>query len=112
MVIEHVLYLDEPITLEYQKNDRTGKHAFLLPGCPLRICTGVDSVRRPVYRETCKFVLPIEHSTGKAGDHYVKGWDTSDQQRVKNASEIHTQNERSEKKPSDYLNSMDLEVDY
>jgi len=55
-------------------------------------------------------VLPIEHSTGKAGSHYVKGWDKDDQQRVKDAKEIHTKTDRSKEKPVDYLN-MDFEVD-
>jgi ferredoxin-type protein NapG len=102
--------MDEAITLEYQKNSRTGKHAFLLPVVHSDVCTGCGLCEKAcVTEKPAIFVLPIEYATGKAGDHYVKGWDEKDQQRVKNAKEIHTKNERSEKKASDYLN---MEVDY
>jgi ferredoxin-type protein NapG len=102
--------LDEAITLEYQKNDRTGKHAFLLPVVHDNACTGCGLCEKAcVTEKPAIFVLPLEYSKGRAGDHYVKGWDKTDQQRVKNAKEIHTKNERSEKKASDYLN---MEVDY
>ena len=97
--------LDEAITLEYQKNERTGKHAFLLPIVNSDICTGCGLCEIAcVTEEPAIFVLPIEYSTGKAGSHYVKGWDKKDQERIKDAKEIHTINERSEKEASDYLN--------
>ena len=102
--------LDVAITLEYQKNDRTGKHAFLLPVVNSDTCTGCGLCEIAcVTEEPAIFVLPVEHSTGKAGSHYVKGWDTKDQERVKDAKEIKTENERSEKEPADYLN---MEVEY
>jgi len=103
--------LDEAITLEYQKNDRTGKHAFLLPVVHSDACTGCGLCEKACITEKpAIFILPIEYSTGKAGDHYVKGWDEKDQLRVKNAKEIHTKNERSKEKPVDYLN-IGVEVD-
>jgi len=102
--------LDEAITLEYQKNERTGKHAFLLPIVNSNICTGCGLCEIAcVTEEPAIFVLPIEYSTGKAGSHYVKGWDKKDQERLKDAKEIKTINERSEKEPADYLN---MEVEY
>ena len=102
--------LDVAITLEYQKNERTGKHAFLLPIVNSDICTGCGLCEIAcVTEEPAIFVLPIEYSTGKAGSHYVKGWDKNDQERVKDAKEIKTINERSEKEPADYLN---MEVEY
>ena len=102
--------LDEAITLEYRKNERTGKHAFLLPIVNSDICTGCGLCEIAcVTEEPAIFVLPIEYSTGKAGSHYVKGWDTKDQERVKEAKEIKTKTERSEKEPADYLN---VEVEY
>jgi len=102
--------LDEAITLEYQKNDRTGKHAFLLPVVQSDICTGCGLCEQAcVTEKPAIFVLPIEHATGKAGDHYVKGWDEKDQERVKDAKAIHTKDERSEKEATDYLN---MEVEY
>jgi len=97
--------LDEAISLEYQKNDRTGKHAFLLPVVHSDVCTGCGLCEAAcVTEKPAIFVLPIEHSTGRAGSHYVKGWDKKDQERVKDAKAIHTKNARSEKEASDYLN--------
>jgi len=102
--------LDEAITLEYQKNERTGKHAFLLPVVHSDVCTGCGLCEKACITEKpAIFVLPREYATGKAGDHYVKGWDKKDQERVGNAKEIKTKNERSEKEAADYLN---MEVDY
>ncbi len=102
--------LDEAITLEYAKNERTGKHAFLLPIVQSDVCTGCGLCEIAcVTEEPAIFVLPIEYSTGKAGSHYVKGWDKKDQERVKDAKEIKTKNIRSEKEASDYLN---MEVEY
>ncbi len=104
--------LDEAITLEYQKNERTGKHAFLLPVVHSDVCTGCGLCEKACITEKpAIFVLPREHSMGKAGDHYVKGWDTKDQQRAgeRKLDEIETHNERSQQAPSDYLNR---EIEY
>jgi len=104
--------LDEAITLEYQKNERTGKHAFLLPVVHSDVCTGCGLCEKACITEKpAIFVLPREYSMGKAGDHYVKGWDEKDQQRAgdRKIDEIETHNERSEKAPSDYLNR---EIEY
>ncbi len=99
--------LDEALTLEYQKNARTGKHAFLLPVVHSDICTGCGLCEKAcVTEKPAIFVLPRKYSTGKVGDHYVKGWDIKDQQRVgdRKIDEIETHDERSKQKPSDYLN--------
>ena len=102
--------LDSAITIEYQKNDRTGKHAYLLPIVHDDICTGCGLCEKAcVTEKPAIFVLPNEVAKGKAGDHYVKGWDAKDQERVGDAKEIHTQTERSAKEASDYLN---MEVEY
>jgi len=95
----------EAITIEHQMNERTGKHAFLLPIVHSDVCTGCGLCEKAcVTEKPAIFVLPIEHSTGRAGNHYVKGWDEKDQERVKDAKAIHTKDERSEKEASDYLN--------
>ncbi len=104
--------LDEALTLDYQKNERTGKHAFLLPVVHSDICTGCGLCEKACITEKpAIFVLPREHSMGKAGDHYVKGWDKIDQQRVgdRKLNEIETHDERSKQAPSDYLNR---EIEY
>ncbi len=102
--------LDSAITIEYQKNDRTGKHAYLLPIVHDNACTGCGLCEQAcVTEKPAIFVLPNEVAKGKAGDHYVKGWDAKDQERVKDAKEIHTKTKRSEKEATDYLN---MEVEY
>ncbi len=104
--------LDEAISLEYQKNDRTGKHAFLLPEVHSDVCTGCGLCEKAcVTEKPAIFILPREYSTGRAGDHYVKGWDVKDQQRVgeRKMDEIETQDKRSSEAPVDYLNK---EIEY
>lgn len=102
--------MDKAITLEYQQNKRTGKHAFLLPIVHSDVCTGCGLCEKAcITEEPAIFILPVEQATGKAGDHYVKGWDKKDQERVKNAKPISTKTKRSDKKAADYLN---MEVEY
>jgi len=100
--------LDEAIKLEYNRNDRTGKHAFLEPVINPDVCTGCGLCEKAcVTEKPAIYVLPREVAQGKAGDHYVKGWDKKDQQRAgdRKAEDITTKNERSKKAPTDYLNS-------
>ena len=88
-------------------NKRTGKHAFLLPVVHSDYCTGCGLCEHAcVVEKAAIFVLPIEYAEGKVGTHYVKGWDSGDQQRVKNAKEIHTIDERSKQKAVDKLNNL------
>ena len=101
--------LDEAITLEYQKNDRTGKHAYLLPVVQDDACTGCGLCEQAcVTEEPAIFVLPNDIAKGKAGDHYVKGWDAKDQERVGDAHSETTTTDISKKDANDYLN-MELE---
>lgn len=102
--------LDIAITLEYQKNDRTGKHAFLLPVVQDSACTGCGLCEIAcVTEEPAIFVLPNNVAKGRAGDHYVKGWDKKDQERVGTAKSKTTTTELSKRDAEDYLN---LEVEY
>ena len=101
--------LDEAITLEYQKNERTGKHAFLLPIVHDDVCTGCGLCEMAcVTEKPAIFVLPNEVSKGKAGSHYVKGWDKEDEKRLIDAQAEETTTERSEKSSEDYLNAEEL----
>ncbi len=102
--------LDVAITLEYQKNDRTGKHAFLLPVVQDVACTGCGLCEQAcVTEEPAIFVLPNDIAKGKAGNHYVKGWDAKDQERVGEAKALETRTDLSKKDADDYLN---MEVEY
>lgn len=104
--------LGDAITIETQKNDRTGKHAFMLPIVHDDVCTGCGLCEKAcVTEKPAIFVLPMDVSKGVAGDHYVKGWDKKDQLRAgdRDLEQIETKTKLSEKPASDYLNT---EVEY
>jgi len=101
--------LDEAIVLEYAQNERTGKHAFLKPVVVPDVCTGCGMCEHACITEKASIiVLPREVAMGRAGDHYVKGWDTKDQERVKDAKAQTYKTEISKKSALDSLNSDDL----
>lgn len=79
--------LGEAINIVYEKNERTGKHAFLKPVVDSDICTGCGLCEKACITEKpAIFVLPREIALGKVGDHYIKGWDEADEQRVKDSN--------------------------
>ncbi len=99
--------LDEAITIEYEKNERTGKHAFLKPVVNAEVCTGCGICEHACVTEIPAIkVLPISIATGKVGDHYIKGWDKDDEQRLNNVnSDIEVDDDNSG--AIDYLNNTD-----
>ena len=104
--------LDEAIKLEYGRNERTGKHAFLMPVVDMDICTGCGLCEKAcVTEKPAIFIHPRELALGRPGAHYVKGWDKKDQQRVAERvdKDVTTHDKRSEKQAADYLNEG---VDY
>lgn len=61
--------LGEAIEIVYEKNERTGKHAFLKPVVNTDICTGCGLCEKAcVTEKPAIFVLPREVALGKAGD--------------------------------------------
>jgi ferredoxin-type protein NapG len=99
--------MGKALTIDMQMNKRTGKHAFLLPVVHSDYCTGCGLCEHAcVVEKAAIFVLPLEYAKGEVGTHYVKGWDSGDQQRVKKAKEIHTIDERSKRKAVDKLNDI------
>jgi ferredoxin-type protein NapG len=101
--------LGEAITIEMQRNDRTGKHTFMLPIVHDNVCTGCGLCEIAcVTEKPAIFILPNEVSKGIAGDHYVKGWDKNDEKRIENAEAEETTTELSNQSSSDYLNGGDL----
>lgn len=99
--------IDEAITIEYKKNERTGKHSFLTPKVHPDVCTGCGLCERACITEKASiFVLPRKLVTGYAGSHYIKGWDKNDEKRLINAKEIKTTTEISKRSPMDSLNDM------
>ena len=98
--------MDEAISLKYEKNERTGKHAFLKPIVNSDICTGCGLCERAcVTKEAAIIVLPREVALGKVGDHYIKGWDKEDEKRLENSKAIITKTELSKESAMDSLNS-------
>lgn len=99
--------LGEAITIEYEKNSRTGKHSFMKPVVHSDACTGCGLCERAcITQKASIFVLPREVAMGKAGNHYIKGWDKNDEKRLENATEINTTTEISKKSALDSLNDM------
>ncbi|NOQ31941.1 MAG: ferredoxin-type protein NapG [Helicobacteraceae bacterium] len=99
--------LGEAITIEYAKNERTGKHAFMKPVVQGDVCTGCGLCERACVTEKASiFVLPREVAQGKAGDYYIKGWDKNDEKRLENAKAIKTKTKLSEKSALDSLNDV------
>ncbi len=97
--------LGEAISVVYEKNERTGKHAFLKPIVHTDVCTGCGLCEKACVTEKAAiFVLPREVALGKAGDYYIKGWDKEDDKRVKDAHAIKTKTRLSEKNSLDSLN--------
>jgi ferredoxin-type protein NapG len=97
--------LGEAISVIYEKNERTGKHAFLKPVVHHNICTGCGLCEKAcVTEKPAIFVLPREVSEGRAGNYYIKGWDKDDEKRLEQAHEIKTQTRLSKESAIDSLN--------
>jgi len=100
--------LGEAIVLEYAKNKRTGKHALLTPVVKNDICTGCGMCEKAcVTQKSSITVLPQSIILGKAGEHYIKGWDKSDESRLKDAQSQTTTTDISKRDPADSLNDME-----
>ncbi|NLK66148.1 MAG: ferredoxin-type protein NapG [Campylobacteraceae bacterium] len=67
--------LDEALYLKYERNERTKKHALLLPIVNSDICTGCGKCERAcITKKAAITVIPRELVLGEAGDTYIKGW--------------------------------------
>jgi len=98
--------LGKAITIEYDRNKRTGKHAYLIPIVHADACTGCGMCEHACVTEKASiFVLTREVAMGRAGDNYIKGWDKKDDARVKNAKATINTTEISKKSAINSLNS-------
>ncbi len=98
--------LGEAITIEYSKNERTGKHAFMKPIVHSDHCTGCGLCERACVTEKAAiFVLPREIALGKAGNYYIKGWDKNDEKRLEDTSSEDNRPKKDSKSVLDSLNS-------
>ena len=98
--------LGEAITVEYTKNERTGKHAFMKPVVDSNVCTGCGLCEKAcVTQKASIFILSRQIALGKVGGHYIKGWDESDEKRLEDTNTINTTN-ISKRKAVDSLNDL------
>ncbi|MGH2305832.1 ferredoxin-type protein NapG [Campylobacter taeniopygiae] len=97
--------IDKALKLEYKRNERTAKHAFLIPVVDNDVCVGCGICEKVCVTQTPSIrVLPREFILGKDSNHYVKGWDKDDEKRLKNAN---SSKHFDAKKAQDYLNEGD-----
>jgi ferredoxin-type protein NapG len=70
----------EAITLEYRHNERSGKHALLIPIVHSKSCTGCGLCEEAcVMDEATIKVLPMHLAKGELGKHYRLGWEQKEQ---------------------------------
>ena len=68
--------IDKAITLDHQSNQRTGRHAMLLPTVHSEYCTGCGICEKKcVLEEAAIRVLPPALAKGELGKHYRIGWE-------------------------------------
>lgn len=98
--------IDKAITIEYTRNQRTGRHAMLLPKVQSDACTGCGLCERAcVVEKAAIFVLPLEVAQGKVGNNYVRGWDEVDEGRINPDGGAIDAVDQTGKEALDYLNS-------
>ncbi len=100
--------LGDAITIEYTKNERTGKHALMKPVVNSDSCTGCGLCEKACITEKAAiFILPREVALGKVGDYYIKGWDKKDEKRLEAVTNEPTKTKISNRKAIDSLNDME-----
>ncbi|MBT4836437.1 MAG: ferredoxin-type protein NapG [Methylococcales bacterium] len=68
--------IDEAITLQAQRNKRTGKHTRFIPVVHSKFCTGCGKCEQAcVLEEAAIKVLPSKLAQGKSSEHYRLGWE-------------------------------------
>lgn len=73
--------MGDALYLVTQRNERTGKHALLLPEVSSDFCTGCGLCERAcITKKPAIFVRPHEVVQGEVGDHYIRGWDDQSKQ--------------------------------
>ncbi len=99
--------MNEAIVLEMKRNERTGKHAFIIPEVMASSCTGCGLCEHACITEIPAIkVFPRKMVMGKDGNHYIKGWEADDEKRL---NEIKKAEKYSDDNAGaiDYLNNSD-----
>ncbi len=98
--------IDEALTIEMERNERTGKHALLKPMVHSDYCTGCGMCEHACITEKASiFVLPREKAMGKVNSQYIKGWEEDDETRL-DTTNVYKDNAQ-EQSTLDYLNSTE-----
>lgn len=98
--------IDKALYLEYKRNDRTAKHAFLLPVVDGDICTGCGMCEKVcITKKPAISVVRREFVLGKMNDNYVIGWEKGGDKKLKDAD---TKIKLDKTKALDYLNSEEF----
>ena len=99
--------LGEAIKLELKRNERTGKHSYLLPVVDSEICTGCGKCEKACITEKPTIiVMPREIVLGDVGVNYIKGWEEDDEMRLKGT--VNQFFKQDFKKAQNYLNDGEL----
>jgi ferredoxin-type protein NapG len=70
----------DAITLEYQHNERSGKHALFIPVVHSDACTGCGKCEKGcILEEAAIKVFPLHLAKGMLGSHYRLGWEQKEQ---------------------------------
>ena len=87
--------IDKALVLEVKRNERTGKHAMLLPVVHGEFCTGCGKCERAcVTQKATITVVPRSLVVGKIGEHYVRGWVSEDEEKLKTRQAPQIRNEK------------------
>lgn len=98
--------IDKALWIDYKRNERTGKHAFLLPIVDSDYCTGCGKCELACITDKAAItVLPRDMVIGEVGDNYVKGWVEGDDAKLK---DVDTKMHLDSKKGIKYLNEDEL----
>jgi len=98
--------LDNALVLDYKRNERTGKHGFLLPVVDSDYCTGCGMCEKACVTELPTIIVfPRTLALGKMGTNYIKGWDKADESRL---FEQKDETKMRKDESLDYLNDGDF----
>ncbi len=98
--------IDKAIILQYSRNDRTGRHAFMAPVVDSEHCTGCGICEHVCITEKASInILPLGVAQGRSDARYIRGWRSEDEQLLESApGDTITETPRSSSSPTDYLN--------
>ena len=99
--------MEDAISIKTERNERTGKHAYLIPEVSADACTGCGLCEHACITELPAIkVFPRTMVMGKEGSHYIKGWDADDEKRLNDLKKVDKYSEDNSD-AIDYLNNND-----